>query len=204
LSDNVGPSEPTGAPASGRLAFKAFRNGAPLGAHEIRFTRQGGQFTAAITIDYVVKLAFVTLFRYRLRGEEIWQDGDLTAARFDTSENGKRHFTKLERGLTGFAVEGSAVKPYHASFDWRPATHWNKSQLLAPMINPQDGAVLKYRVKPLGAAQVADVGGACRDAMHFALEGELPLDLFYDASDIWAGLRAKAFDGSKITYLAES
>lgn len=198
-------AEPTGAPASGRLAFKVLRNGAPLGAHQIRFTRDGDRLKAAIDIDYLVKVAFVTLYHYRLQGEEIWQDGELRAARFQTSNNGVKHFMRLSREADSFAVEGSAAKVVHrAPLDWRLATHWNKAQLLGPMINPQDGGALNYQVKPLGAVRIADARGARREAAHFALEGKHPLELFYDANDIWTALRAKVVDGSVVTYLAEA
>ena len=66
-----------GVPAAGRLEFLVFRDGKPLGRHEIRFSERNGDLEAEISVDYAVKLGPVSLFRYKLRGREIWSDGRL-------------------------------------------------------------------------------------------------------------------------------
>jgi hypothetical protein len=190
------------APPNGRLSFRAMRNGAPLGAHELKFERLGERLTVDIIAEYTLKLAFVTLFRYRLQGREVWNGGLLESARFSTDNNGAKDFMRLQRGQDGFAVEGSRGKPYSAPLAWRPATHWNVQQLASTMINPQDGAPLTYTVRRLGLSRVVDAGGARKDAKHYSLLGESPLELWYDADETWVGLRAKATDGSLVTYLS--
>ena len=148
-----------GAPASGRLLFRARRNGSDLGEHEIRFTRQGEKTFADIAVDYIVKFGFVTVFRFKLRAREIWLGGKLQAARAKTDNNGKPEFMNLERVGDAHIVEGSKTGRFRAPESHLVASHWNIAQLAAPMINPQDGGLLKYSVAARGQSKVADVNG---------------------------------------------
>ncbi len=86
------PGGPPGVPKSGRLAFRALRNGSPLGRHEIKFSSSGDQLVVDVAADYVFKLAFVTLFRYRLQAREIWAGGLMQSVRAKTDNNGTAEF----------------------------------------------------------------------------------------------------------------
>ena len=81
-------------------------------------------------------------------------------------------------------------------------TRWNKSQLLAPMINPRDGSELKYEVSASGETDVPGAGGRNRRAERYLLSAGQPLELWCDRDQVWVGLRARVFDGSRIEYLA--
>ena len=198
------PAGPPGVPNDARLAFRARRNGAALGAHEIKFSRSGDQLVVDVAADYVFKLAFVTLFRYRLRAREVWNGALMQSARASTDNNGTAEFMSLERDGPAFVVEGSGARRFRAPENARIATHWNPEQLAGPMINPQNGSILRYTVSARGRAKVRDAAGRVREADHFALSGEpSPLELWYDSDGIWTSLRARATDGSSITYLAE-
>lgn len=194
---------PPGVPTSGKLAFRALRNGSALGSHEIAFSRRGDRLVVDIAADYVVKLGFLTLFRYSLRAQEIWVGDAMQTARGRTDNNGTAEFVAVERDSDAFRVEGSRARPYRAPLAWRLATHWNPEQLAGPMIHPQDGSVLRYVVSPRGREKLRDAQGATREAEHYALSGETPLELWYDADGIWTSLKARATDGSTILYLAE-
>jgi len=76
-------------------------------------------------------------------------------------------------------------------------------QLAGPLINPQDGAILRYAVSRRGRSPVRDAAGRVKDAERYVLTGDPPpLELWYDSDGIWSSLRAKAVDGSTIAYLA--
>lgn len=188
-------------PASGRLLFTALRNGSKLGTHSVTFHRDGDSLTTDIAIDYAVKLGFITVFRYTLRGRESWSGGILTAARADTDNNGTPEFMRARRDGDGLLIEGSQTKPYRAPPGSLIATHWNKAQLGAAMINPQDGSLLRFTVKERGPARVADSAGRHHTADGFTLSGPADLDLWYGTDGLWRSLRAKAADKSVISYL---
>ena len=189
-----GPDEATGfpgVPASGKLAFAVFRNNAPLGRHALSFRRDGDRLEVEIEVEYVLKLGFLTLYRYALTGREVFVAGRLEAATFRADDNGKGAHLNVSRAENGLLIEGSAGQPFRAPTDWRLATHWSRRQLGAPMISPQDGAVLRYGVSESDAP-----GGQRR----YRLAGAQPLELWYDASEVWVGLRAPVFDGSRVEY----
>jgi hypothetical protein len=193
-----------GIPASGRLSFRALRNGTPLGTHQISFHKDGETLVADIAIDYLVKFSFVTLFKYRLRAREIWTGGRLVSVRAETDNNGTPEFMNADREGDALYVNGSRVSRYRAPDRAVASTHWNIAQLDAPMINPQDGTLLEFRVISHGESSVPNAAGQIRSARHFSLVGSNPFELWYDANDTWAALRAKVGDASVITYVSQS
>jgi hypothetical protein len=203
--ENAGPAldgRLSGAPTSGRMAFSASRSGSELGAHELTFTRRGSEWTVDIAIDYAVKIAFVTVFRYKLRGRETWVDGRLREARARTDNNGKPGFLNLRRLDGGeIEVDGSFKGRYRTPANWLVASHWNIDQLKAPMINPQDGEILRFNVALKGESKIVDAAGRLRVGRHYALAGANPLELWYDSRDEWIALRAKVWDGSTVAYI---
>jgi len=118
-----GASPPEAGSRSARL-----RNGAALGTHEIGFSRAGGRLVVEVAADYTVKLAFVTLFRYRMRAREVWEGGLLQSARASTDVNGKpeRVTTATGRSLRSRdRAQGPTVRrPTHAS---PPTGIWTSS-----------------------------------------------------------------------------
>ncbi len=127
----------------------------------------------------------------------------MQTARAKTDNNGTAEVLTLDRDGSEFVVEGSRARRFRAPSNARLAAHWNPEQLAGPMINPQDGSILRYAVSPRGRSKVRDAKDRIREADHYVLSGETPLELWYDADGIWTSLRAKATDGSTITYLAE-
>ncbi len=194
---------PPGVPKGLRLGFRALRNGAKLGRHEVVFSRAGNRLHIEIAADYVVRLGFVSLYRYRLRASEVWTGNRLQTAAVETDKNGTPEFASVERAGSGFVVEGSGLRSYRAPLSWRLATLWNPDQLKGPLISPLDGSPLRYDVAPRGRSTVLDAAGVEREADLYALSGDPPLEVWYDPDRIWTSLRARASDGSTITYLSE-
>jgi hypothetical protein len=194
--------QPTsGIPPSGRLVFTALRNGSRLGTHSVGFARAGDALTIDLDVDYAVKLGFVTVFRYRLRARETWVGGVLTSATADTDNNGTPAFMRARRDGDALLVEGSQVKPYRTPPGALIASHWNQGQLNVPLVNPQDGGLIRFTVEKRGAAKVADSAGTQHDAQRFFLAGNAPMDLWYGTDGTWRSLQATVADKSVITYL---
>jgi len=199
------PSPRIGVPTTGRLEFLVFRNGKPLGRHEIRFSDRNGDLLADISVDYVVKLGPVNLFRYKLRGRETWSDGRLASAHVQTDNNGKQEYLSAIREGEALIVEGRRARRARPPRGSLIATHWNIAQLDGPMINPQDGSLMRFSVKTMGLSTLMGAkGGAARTAKRYGLSGQNPMELWYEDPGLWVGLRAKAFDGSIISYTLAS
>ncbi|MCX7383479.1 MAG: DUF6134 family protein [Alphaproteobacteria bacterium] len=183
-----------------RLDFEARRNGSLLGSHSVAFARTGQDLTVTVAVDYKVTLGPITLYRYALRGSEAWRGETLMEARFETDDDGRREFMRAQRDARGLAVEGSASGAYVAPEGSLPASHWNRREIDAPMINPQNGELLRFAVTDAGSGEIRTRGGIPFAARRFVLTGPSSLDLWYDTSGAWAGLQAVAKDGSLIAY----
>lgn len=176
------------------------RHGIRLGEHIISFDIRDNIIIADIAIDYLYKIGFIDVFRYKLRAREVWHSDQLQTVRSKTNHNGTSEFMNANRDELGLAIEGSRVKPYRASPGSIVASHWNVAQLNAPMINPQDGTRLPYKVSASPTVQVSASDSKSVQARHFTLTGDNQLELWYDSTDVWTGLRAQVFDGSVVTY----
>ena len=187
-------------PESGRLAFRCFRNGSELGTHSLVFQRRGEELTVSIAVDYVVRLGPIPVFRYALRGTEIWRGDALVSIRAETNDDGDKVNMSATAEGGRMVVEGSKTGRYVAPPGAIAATHWNRREIDAPMINPQNGELLTFAVARGGSEAVKLSSGAAVQAQRFALTGPSVLDLWYEADGTWAALRAVARDGSVITY----
>ena len=181
------------------LAFRVTRNGSEIGRHTVAFERTGGDLTVRIAVDIRVGFGPVTLYRYALRATEHWRDGVLMAAEGDTNDDGSKDFLRLSRQDMALVVEGSAAPRFTAPAECLCASHWNRAELAAPMVNIQNGELLRFTVTSAGQERV-DVGGQTVMAEHHVLEGKNRLDIWYDDRGAWSALRATAKDGSAIDY----
>jgi Family of unknown function (DUF6134) len=188
-------------PPGDRVGFDIFRNGSKIGTQVLTFERTPGGLTIRVVAQMVVKIAFVTVYRYNLRVTERWEGDQVVALDSTTNDNGKKFTVKARREAAGFVVEGSAISRYVAPANALPATHWNRRQLDGPWINPQDGKLTRPTVTKSGVESVPTVPGKTVTAQKFVLSGDVQWDMWYDQT--WAGLLAKQKDGSQIRYLRQ-
>lgn len=191
LSARAAPSE--------NLMFRVMRKGDDIGRHSIIFSGDAAQLQVEIAVDIRVGLGPITLYRYGLRATERWRNGVLHEVTGTTNDDGTKDFVNARRVSDSLAVEGSAGKPYNAPSGSIAASHWNRAELAAPMVNIQDGALLDFKVASKGLAQVTARGRQV-GAEHFVLQGKEHLEIWYDAAGVWVGLTAIGRDGSLITY----
>jgi hypothetical protein len=192
----------TGAPVAdgARLAFTVFREGSEIGAHSLTFARNGEVSTIQVTIDLVVKLGPVPLFRYEHRATEVWTGATFSAVDAQTNDDGKRFTVKAQRLANAVSVESSNKGAYEAPANALPSTHWNRRMLDGPFINTQTGELTNSAVTPRGAASVETASGRKITVRRFEIAGPPVLETWYDEQMTWAGLQFKARDGSQIVY----
>lgn len=187
-------------PPAGQLAFRIMRKGDRIGTHSLSFARNGETLTVDVKAEIVVKFGPFPVFRYNHSNVETWIGTALRGFDSKTDDDGKPAFGRMQRSAQGFQVEGSKSGLYTAPPDTLAATHWNRAQLDGPMVNPQNGELLKLQVVPKGRDQVALASGTKVNADRIALEGDQPLELWYDAAGHWTALLFKGQDGTPIAY----
>ena len=112
-------------PESGEsIAFHVYRDGRPMGHHEVRFERAGEDLTVEVDILLEVQIAFITVFRYRHQNREVWRDGKLLAIDTRTDDDGKDYWLRGRASTAGFQVEGSSGS-FLAPADIMPTSYWN-------------------------------------------------------------------------------
>jgi hypothetical protein len=188
----------TGVPASGRLAFNVFRNDSQIGTQHVTFHTAGEALTVQVAADFRVGLGPLTLFRYSLRTTEHWQGGQLVAATSKADNDGKAESMTAKRQGDALAVQGSKSGQYVAPPGSILATHWNRAELKGPMINPENGELMKFAIVDKGSDQIVAAGRTIT-AAHYALTGFATIDLWYDSQSVWS-LKAVATDNSNIDY----
>ena len=188
--------------ADGELQeFKVYRNDSPIGRHSLRFAREGSRLAVDIDIELEVKLAFITLYRYRHTNRELWEGGRLLSFASRTDDNGTPHQVKARRAGEVILVEGSKGL-VEAPGDALPTTYWHRRFLDAPVwIDTQEGVLKRCSVTPTGTVQVAAAGTSV-GAEGFGISGDLSLDLWY-AGPQWVKLEFTGSDGSLIDYRLE-
>ncbi len=188
-------------PDAGRLAFRLVRDGSVIGSHILDFTPADNGFDIRIAVDIAVGLGPIALFRYTLRGLEQWRDGKVVHIETMTNDDGDLETVHGIRDSAGFWIQGSkAPTPYLAPATALPATHWNIAELQGSWINIEDGRLMKTIVAPRGMDTVKLADGNAIQARHYALSGDVNLDIWYDEQDRWCALTFVAHDGSLVRY----
>ncbi len=185
-------------PASGRIGFQMLRNGDVIGSHALNFASAGDVLTVSVAIDILVKFGPVPVYRYKHRATETWRGGVFTGIESVTDRDGTPHRMRAETTAAGMVVEGSKAPRYTAPPGVFATTYWNKAMLQRQVINSEDGRLFDVTPVALSEETVPAAAGTLR-ARHYKLDGDLPLDLWYDAAEQWAHL-VFTKDGSTVIY----
>ena len=138
-------------PSKQDIVFKVLRDGAPLGHHRVAFRREAGALHVEIDILLEVKLAFLTVFRYRHANREVWRDGRLAAIDTETDDDGERFWLRGRASEAGLVVEGSSGS-FVAPADIMPTSYWNAETVTEDrLLDTQRGRLIDVQIAPAGA-----------------------------------------------------
>ncbi len=180
------------------IAFKVYRDGAPLGHHKIAFRRDAEDLHVEIDIQLEVKLLFVTVFSYRHRNHEVWRDGRLVAIDTETDDDGEGYWMRGRATTAGLAVEGSSGR-FLAPADVMPTSYWNPQTVeKSRLLDTQHGRLIQIEIAPAGLESVG-LAGQPIEARRYSMTGDLTLDLWYTAEGEWAKTSFEA-RGAEVVY----
>ena len=189
----------TGAATGWVREFRAIRKNQDIGYHRVTVRPQDGGARVVSEIALSVKLlGLVTVYTYHHRSEEIWRGGRLVSIHSRTDDNGDKLRLDAEAEGDSLRIKGTDYIGL-APGDIMPTSYWNadfpKHGLL---LNTQSGKLLtvSVREKPVAAED-----GVAPGSRHYALDGDLRLEIWYDADARWTKIRFQAeSDGSIIDY----
>jgi Family of unknown function (DUF6134) len=182
------------------LQFRIMRKGSQIGTHSLSFSGGPDALTVDIAVEMAVSLGPIRLFHYDHHNVERWTNGQFDSLMAKTDYDGEPAWCSVHREGGKIVVEGSKCEKYVAPPGTLPATHWNKAELQGPMINPENGMLLRPAVGDLGSDTVALASGKEVPATHYSWQGEDKIDLWYDAQNGWTALRALTRSGEILTY----
>jgi len=175
-------------PPANRLGFDVIMGSRKLGTHDLVFHPQPDGLLVEVAVDLAYKLGPMTLFRYTHTAHERWQGGQVIEMDTQTNENGTHYRVDARRENGALVVRPQGKPSYTAPADALPATHWNHRELDGPMINTQNGELLRPQIAPEGLFTVAAADGKSLRVRKYALTGPVKLNLWYDEAQEWAGL----------------
>jgi hypothetical protein len=173
------------------IAFEVLRDGAPIGLHRVSFASAGDTLTVRIAIDLEVKVAFLTIYRYRHRSIESWRGGLLVGLETTTDDNGAVSTVRARATAGGLAVEGSGGS-FLAPADTLPTSYWREDMARrSRLLDTQRGVLIDV------ASQRLDDPG--RTGRTYRLTGGLDAEIGYGPAGDWRTLRFSA-RGADIEY----
>jgi Family of unknown function (DUF6134) len=167
-------------PQTKDLHFNVMRNGSLIGQHRIHFRVEAGMLIAGISLEIVVRLGPIPLFRYSHKVSETWRDGGFLAFESETDENGKRYRVSATRTAENVIVESSTAGRRVLGAQTIPLTHWNMLCMERPLFNAQDGVSMSPRIEVGGDEMVLLADGRKVRATRYSLLIEPVLDNWYD------------------------
>lgn len=186
-------------PASRKLSFAVFRNGAQVGEQHMSFAGDATAPTVTTDVQLLVKLGPVPVYRYRHHAVERWAAGRFASLETSTNGNGKLQKVSARRGEGGVVIEAGRNR-ISAPANAAPFSHWNPDAFAGPMFNPQEGGLLKVTAARKGAGSVKLANGRQIQASQWSVRGEAQIDDWYDEAGVWAALSGKLKDGSMMEY----
>ena len=194
-------AQPSGIPASGKIAFRVLRKGQHIGESTVTFTQDSDGLTVRTEVRIQVKVGPVPVYRYTHTCTEHWTGNRFMGLESATNSNMSREKVTVRRTADGLHIEPSNGTPWTASGDALPQTHWNRFAYMGPMFNPQDGKPLRETLVSRTPDMVKLADGTSVPATRWSVTGDGVMDDFYDAAGVWIGLHAKVQDGSYVEYL---
>ena len=171
-----------------RIEFDIYRNNKHIGKHIFSFKKKNGQIEVDSEIDFQIKKLGVVLYKYYVRGKEIYKDGKLVKFNSKTNQNGKNKYVNLILSNNDLNIDGSSFKGKVPS-DYILGTWWNHSIVEAEaQISAVSGRIIKQKVTFLGKKTI-EVNGKKYNTLHFnfsstdkklAKDKKLNTNIWYD------------------------
>ena len=171
------------------IEFDIYRNNKHIGKHIFSFERNEEQLSVKSEINFQIKKLGIVLYKYNVKGTEVYKDGKLIKFNSKTNQNGKEKYVNLTLlNDNEYKIDGSSYKG-KASIDYLLGTWWNHSIVKAPaQISAVSGRIIKQKVTFLGKETIK-LNGKKYDALHFnfsstdnklSKDKKLNTDVWYD------------------------
>jgi len=163
------------------LKFRVEREGNPIGVVMERFQVEGDTLRVDVFIEFAVKLAFITVYRYEHRSREIWKGGRLV--RIDTVTNDDGDAQAVNGAADGDRFKATGIfGPVEAPANILPSSYWHPDFVdQTRMLDSQKGRIMEFAITDEGSQQIEVQNARQVAATRYAMRGDVDLDFWYDS-----------------------
>jgi len=171
-----------------KIEFDIYRNNKNIGKHVFSFKKENDLLKVESEINFEIKKFGVVLYKYHVKGTEVYKDGELIKFNSKTNQNGKEKYVNLKLKDGEFLIDGSSFKG-KAPTEYLLGTWWNHSIVKADaQISAVSGRIIKQEVTFLGKENV-EFNGKKYKTLHFNFSStdkkldkdkKLNTDVWYD------------------------
>ena len=137
-----------------RIEFDIIRNNNHIGKHIFSFKISEGKLLVDSEINFEIKKFGIVLYKYHVKGTEVYKDGKLIKFNSKTNQNGKDKYVNMILKDNEYIIDGSSYKG-KAPTDFMIGTWWNHSITKASaQISAVSGRIIKQKVTFLGKETV--------------------------------------------------
>ena len=175
-----------------RIEFDIYRNNKHIGEHIFSFTKSNEQMSIKSEINFIIKKLGLVLYKYHVKGKEVYKDGKLIKFNSKTNQNGKEKYVNLKLENDEFIINGSSYKG-KAPTNYLLGTWWNHSIVKAEaQISAVSGRIIKQKVTFLGKETIK-FGNNTYETLHFNFtsmdkklnkDKKLNTDVWYDEKNL--------------------
>ena len=175
-----------------RIEFDIYRNQEHIGKHVFSFKKLNGELAIESEINFQIKKFGVVLYKYHVKGTEIYKDGKLVKFNSKTNQNGKVKYVNMELDNEEYNIDGSSYQG-KAPIDFMIGTWWNHGIVKASaQISAVSGRIIKQKVTFLGKETIK-IHDKIYNTLHFnfsstdkklAKDKKLNTDVWYDEKSL--------------------
>ena len=186
--------------ASGNRRFSVIYAGEKIGAHTVLYSAAAGETRVNTDIHLLVKVAFLTMFKFNHQSEEIWRDGRLMSLTSETLDYGETLHVEGAATPQGFRVV-SKGGPFIASAATLTSNSlWTPAVLeQATVVDAYHGGIIGVSARKFADEQIAIAGRQVSATRYTFITPYLAGSIWYDQEDLWVRGEFER-DGSKIHY----
>ena len=175
-----------------RIEFDIYRNQNHIGKHVFSFKKLNGELAVESEINFEIKKFGIVLYKYHVKGTEIYKDGKLVKFNSKTNQNGKLKYVNMVLDNEEYHIDGSSYQG-KAPIDFMIGTWWNHSIVKASaQISAVSGRIIKQKVTFLGKETIK-INDKIYNTLHFnfsstdkklAKDKKLNTDVWYDEKSL--------------------
>jgi Family of unknown function (DUF6134) len=186
--------------AAGNRRFTVLYKDSKIGAHTISYSPATGETLVSTDIRMKIKIAFITVFAFSHRSEEIWREGRLISLDSETVERGETLQVQGAATPEGFRVVSKGGLFIASAATLTSNSLWTPVVLeQATLVDAQHGGIIGVSARKLADEEILIGKRPVRATRHTFISPYLAGSIWYDEQGLWVRGEFER-DGSKILY----